>query len=216
MTEVAAFRYRVTFGKTGRLALLSHLEVTHALERMVRRAQLPFAVTQGFSPHMKIGFGAALPVGVGSMCEVVDLYLTEYLPPSEVLRRLAEMSPADLRPTKAVMVSAKEPAASIAYPLSTYAAKMGCGGDIALPPELAVPETITVERNGKVKSFAVGDYLVGRPSASATEDGVEIAFTLRSSQAGSLRPDVFCERLCGENGLEGAVVSITRIAQSAE
>lgn len=64
------FRLRSTYIETGRLAMLSHLEVAHTLERTVRRAGLPFAVSQGFSPHMKIAFGAALPVGVGSTCEI--------------------------------------------------------------------------------------------------------------------------------------------------
>ena len=63
MAEKRLFRLRVTFCKQGRLALLSHLEVARALERAVRRAGLPYAVSQGFSPHMKIAFGAALPWG---------------------------------------------------------------------------------------------------------------------------------------------------------
>ena len=53
------FRLRLTFAKQGRLAMLSHLEVARALERTVRRAGLPYAVSQGFSPHMLIAFGAA-------------------------------------------------------------------------------------------------------------------------------------------------------------
>ena len=216
MSDAPQYRYRVTFGKTGRLALLSHLEITHALERMVRRAELPFAVTQGFSPHMKIGFGAALPVGVGSTCEVVDLYLTEYMAPSEVLHRLAQMSPANLFPTNVSLISEKAPAASIAYPLSTYEATIAYGGGAISAAGLAVPEVITVERNGKAKTFAVNEYVVGQPTAMITEGGVRLRFTLRSSQSGSLRPDVFCERVCEENGIEGSVVSIMRVAQFAD
>ena len=72
MPDPNLFRLRMTFCKQGRLAMLSHLEVARALERAVRRAGLPFAVSQGFSPHMKIAFGAALPVGVGGTHEVPD------------------------------------------------------------------------------------------------------------------------------------------------
>ena len=67
------FRLRCSYVEQGRLAMLSHLEVAHTLERTVRRAKLPFAISQGFSPHMKIAFGAALPVGVGSTWEIFDL-----------------------------------------------------------------------------------------------------------------------------------------------
>ena len=48
MADPRLFRLRVTFHETGRLAMLSHLELARALERAVRRAQLPFAVSQGF------------------------------------------------------------------------------------------------------------------------------------------------------------------------
>ena len=63
MTDPRLFRLRATFVEEGRLAMLSHLEVAHTLERVVRRAKLPFAISQGYSPHMKIAFGSALPVG---------------------------------------------------------------------------------------------------------------------------------------------------------
>ena len=49
---MADFRLRVTYRMAGRLVMLSHLEVCRALERAVRRADLPYAVSQGFSPHM--------------------------------------------------------------------------------------------------------------------------------------------------------------------
>ena len=67
------FRLRVRYRKTGRLAYLGHLEVIHTIERIVRRAGLPYAVTQGFSPHMRVGFSSALPVGTSSTCEWYDL-----------------------------------------------------------------------------------------------------------------------------------------------
>ena len=93
MPDPNLFRLRATYCKQGRLALLSHLEVARALERAVRRAGLPFAVSQGFSPHMKIAFGAALPVGVGGTCELFDLQMTRYVPPDEVLEALQGASP---------------------------------------------------------------------------------------------------------------------------
>ena len=44
---MADFRLRVTYAETGRLVMLSHLEIARALERAVRRAGLPYAVSQG-------------------------------------------------------------------------------------------------------------------------------------------------------------------------
>ena len=39
---------------------------------------------------MKIAFGAALPVGVGSTCEIFDLQLTRYLAPDKALAALQQ------------------------------------------------------------------------------------------------------------------------------
>ena len=63
------FRLRVRYGKRDRLKYLGHLELIHTIERIVRRAGLPYAVTQGFSPHMRVGFSSALPVGTSSTCD---------------------------------------------------------------------------------------------------------------------------------------------------
>lgn len=120
MADPRLFRLRVTFHETGRLAMLSHLELARALERAVRRAQLPFAVSQGFSPHMRIAFGAALPVGVGGTAEIFDLFLTDYVPAPRALTALQEASPADLYPTEARYIEARDAAASVALPVSTY------------------------------------------------------------------------------------------------
>ena len=90
------FRLRARYIEQGRLALLSHLEVAHTLERTVRRAGLPFAVSQGFSPHMKIAFGAALPVCVGSTSEIFDVQLTSYVALDKALDALQAASVPDL------------------------------------------------------------------------------------------------------------------------
>ena len=80
------FRLRVRYGKRDRLKYLGHLELIHTIERIVRRAGLPYAVTQGFSPHMRVGFSSALPVGTSSTCEWYDLFMTEFVALNEAQR----------------------------------------------------------------------------------------------------------------------------------
>ena len=186
---MADFRLRVTYVMSGRLAMLSHLEVARALERAVRRAGLPFAVSQGFSPHMKIAFGAALPVGVGGTEEIFDVQLTEYVAPDKALDRLRAASAADLMPYKACYITKDVPAASVAYPFSTYRAVLafddeGFAGSAdssssvdSAPSDsgalaqrvgsLRVPESITVVRKKKEKVLAPSDFLVGTMLSSS-------------------------------------------------
>ena len=194
------FKLRITYVKQNRLAYLSHLEVTGALERAVRRAKLPFGVSQGFSPHMLLSFGSALPVGVGSTCEIFDVTLNDYVNPNTALVSLQQVMPTDLMATNAEYVGLKSPAASVTFENSTYIAKYD--GEI---PDFEVPETIEVIRKKKAKTLNVDDYLVEMP----TIDDKTIECTLRSSQAGSLRID----KLLQSFEIATPLSSITRIKQ---
>lgn len=135
--------------------MLSHLEVARALERTVRRAQLPYAISQGFSPHMKIAFGAALPVGVGSTCEIFDLQLTEYVPPVRALEALQRASVPDLMVQECAYIESNARAASVAFPLSVYEVRFS--HPIAA---VLVPENVTVVRKRKEKVLYVADFLI--------------------------------------------------------
>ena len=210
MTEPRRFRLRVTYGLAGRLANLSHLEVTHTLERIIRRSGLPFALTCGFSPHMKLSFGSALPVGVGSTCEVFDLYLTEYVPPAKALEKLTASAPADLKPFECSYIEESAPAASCAFAQSTYEVHL------SEPIEdLPIPEEIRVMRKKKEKRLAPAEFLVNDPEI----EGDVLRIGLEAKDTGSLRIDVLLDACFAEmerTGLQPPQVrSITRIHQGS-
>lgn len=175
------FRLRLVFAKQGRLAMLSHLEVARALERTVRRAGLPYAVSQGFSPHMLIAFGAALPVGVGGTHEIADVRLTRYVPAEEALGALQDASPADLMVKAATYIEPRATAASVAFPVSTYRALLSC-----TPAVLPVPDEIRVIRKKKEKVLRSEEFLVGPMELT----GAVVTFKLEAKPTGSLRPDI--------------------------
>lgn len=66
---------RVRFTKTGKVRFTSHRDVARIWERALRRAGLPVAYTQGFSPRPKLSFGFALPTGYESLGEYLDVNL---------------------------------------------------------------------------------------------------------------------------------------------
>ena len=206
MSDPALFRLRFRFCKKGRLAMLSHLEVAHALERAVRRADLPFAVSQGFSPHMRIAFGSALPVGVGGTEEIFDLLLKDYVAPAKALAALQATSVPDMMPYECAYVEHNATAASVCYPLSDYEAHLSCAVDV-----LRVPESLTVIRKKKEKTIVVGEYLRGEVQV----EGDTVRFTLEAKPTGSLRPDLLLSLCLEESGSPATITSITRIAQRA-
>lgn len=168
--------------------MLSHLEMTHALERMMRRSGLPFALSQGFSPHMKMGFGPALPVGVGGTEEVFEVVLTDYVAPEKAFDALVAVAPLDMCPQSCAYVETHGQAAAVAFAQSTYEVTLS-----APLMRLCVPEQIVVAKKGKEKVLCPEEFLCARPVLA--EDGLAFTFTLQAKESGSMRADVFA-RAC--------------------
>ena len=104
-----AQRVRITFRKVDALTYVSHLDLMRTWERTIRRARLPLAYTQGFSPHPRIALAAPLPVGVTGRRELIDLWLDETTPPEQVLRALRDAGTPGLEPVAAEEVSDRLP-----------------------------------------------------------------------------------------------------------
>jgi len=78
-------RIRARFSKLGKVRFTSHRDVARVWERTLRRADLPLAYTEGFSPRPKLHFGLALSTGHESLGEYLDIDLrTEGMDPDEV------------------------------------------------------------------------------------------------------------------------------------
>ena len=92
MTEVTKVRLR--FAKCGDLRLVSHHDIMRCLERMLRRARIPIALTQGFNPRPKMTFALALGLGIEGRSEVVDLELSNRSNPPSCSSRLKRVAPA--------------------------------------------------------------------------------------------------------------------------
>jgi len=58
------------------------------MERLLRRAQLPVSMSEGFHPKVRMSFPSALALGVAGEEEVVELDLTESVATEEVLKKL--------------------------------------------------------------------------------------------------------------------------------
>ena len=66
-------KLRLALNKGEKLRFLSHLDYAQAVERMIRRAEIKMAYSEGFNPHMKISFSSALALGVTAAAEYIDM-----------------------------------------------------------------------------------------------------------------------------------------------
>src|SRR5262245_55576125 len=73
----ARTRVRIRFSKLGKVRFTSHRDTARIWERALRRAELPVAYTEGFSPRPRVSFGLALSTGHESLGEYLDVDLDE-------------------------------------------------------------------------------------------------------------------------------------------
>ena len=86
-------RVRIRFAKHGKVRFTSHRDVARIWERALRRAGIPIAYTEGFSPRPKLSFGLALSTGHESHGEYLDVALREAPEPVAVERLPARLGP---------------------------------------------------------------------------------------------------------------------------
>jgi len=100
----AVVRVRIRYRKIGPARFIGAREIGTVFFRASRRAGLPIAFTGGHRPLPKLSFGPALPVGVSSDDEHVDVDLTDVIPALEVARRLGAELPEGLEAVDAQII----------------------------------------------------------------------------------------------------------------
>ena len=86
-------KLRIRYAKRGRLRFASHRDLARALERALRRAQVPMAFSAGFSPHPKISYIGAAPTGAASEAEYLEIGVAVRCDPEALRGRGRARSP---------------------------------------------------------------------------------------------------------------------------
>jgi radical SAM family uncharacterized protein/radical SAM-linked protein len=108
-------KVRLRFTKQGEMRFLSHLELAHLFYRASKRAGLLLIHTKGFHPMPRIVFATALPVGLESLMEIVDMELEGRMTPHEVKERLRPSLPQGIEILEAEEVPISSPTDSLLH-----------------------------------------------------------------------------------------------------
>lgn len=120
-------RIRVTYRKDGAARYVAHLDLMRTWERSIRRARLPLAYTQGFSPHARLQLAAPLPVGTAGERELLDLWLDRPTALEEVASRLGGALPPGLEVVGVEEVGDRLPALQAATVAARYLVRFAPG-----------------------------------------------------------------------------------------
>ena len=211
MSENVLHRLRVCHKKDLRISYLGHLEMLATLQRSIRRAKLPFAVSNGFAKHMKIQFSQALPVGASSDCEYFDVFLTERVPEDIAYAALLASTPAALAPSACAYVPRSLPALEAWLTRAAWNVVLESEGITAekllrASDELVKAGSITYLRGEKERTLSLASTFVSLEPLHEDAGRLELSLDTRSSNLGALRPAVFFSAL--EKGYPELVGSI--------
>lgn len=86
-------KLRLRYAKRGPARFTSHRDFGRALERALRRAEIPMAYSSGFNPHPRISYASPSPTSASSEAEYVELGLSQVCDPAKVVAALNEVLP---------------------------------------------------------------------------------------------------------------------------
>jgi len=74
-------RLRVRFCRGEEIKFISHLDIMRLWQRVLSRAGISVAYSEGYNPHPRISLAAPLPLGVTSEAELMDVSCSKWVSP---------------------------------------------------------------------------------------------------------------------------------------
>lgn len=210
---------RMKIEKSGPVSFLSHLDFVEALQRSLRRSSLPVSYSQGFNPHMKVSFGAALAVGVSSTGEWVDVELQKMPSNSEIEEKLKINLPAGMSLLGYHLFEEKPKSLSSLIEAASYEAKWDKEELSNIDIEklsLIVKEVnscaedyLEIISPKRTKVMNVSEELI-QMEMEESSDQILLSFWLRLTPLGSIKPTLFLRHLENKGFLPFSLAEIRR------
>lgn len=147
---------RVEYRVGPELKFLANLDMMHLMSRALRRAEIPYALSAGFNPHIKLSMGTVLPVGLWGEREYFDLELSRPMPVEEFRQRMKEALPPYLEVKGCWEIDADTPSLMKSITAAAYVFVLRPSPDTELErwrADLLARESLPVASRGKKKGL---------------------------------------------------------------
>ncbi|ABK97985.1 TIGR03960 family B12-binding radical SAM protein [Pelobacter propionicus] len=202
----ATARLRIRFAKQGAMRFLSHLELLTVFTRAVSRGNVPILFSQGFHPHPRFSFATATSVGVESLAEYMDMFVSPGTTAEEIMQRLNQALPRGLRVLEAQLIEPKSPSLSTLIEGTRYRITLGenwSGKLDELCDAFLGRDSFVIQRKkkGNVQSIDLRQELI-----ELTPCGSALELTARRGKALE-----FAHAITGDNSLGGDDMRVEKL-----
>ena len=188
---------RIKFKKVGNLQYISHLDLQRTFEKVIVRAGIPAWYTMGFNPHAKMVFGLPLSVGCQSVCEYLDIRITEYMTFNEIKARLKTALTEELDVIEVYEPQMKLLDIGAARYTLTFETSGACA-ELAQKAKALFESPILMEKKGKagIKEIDITKMIKSLDCRyDETSDRIVIDAVLAAGQAETLNPEMLVTAL---------------------
>lgn len=107
------YTYRIKITKKDEMKYISHLDWQNTIIKTLFRSGLKLYFSQGFNPTPRFSLGIALPLFVESECELIDIELIENISPLDLMERLNNVLPSNIKVLDAKQITRQDGAIDI-------------------------------------------------------------------------------------------------------
>lgn len=205
----------VVFQKSPRLRHIGHLDLMRAMQRALRRSDLPLKYSQGFNPHILLTFASPLSVGFSGEREVMEVPLERPVSENVFFDKLSATLPEGTPLVSVRAVDDAHPAPMARLTAASY--RLLLSGDVekigkALPAFIsrdAIPamrKTKTGEKPCDLRPMIFDLRLMGDTMYA----------TLAFNEKATCKPDLLLDALCAFADCARVSARVTRTQLLAE
>ena len=188
-------RLRLTYARGLPQRYVSHLDMLRFWERALRRAHLPVAYSEGFTPHPQIALGPPLGVGMTGRAELIDIFLHTPIAPGEARERVAAQMPAGVTIASAEEIEMAAPALQAQVRAAEYRFLLAAHADLG-----AVDDRIAAflasssvpwehQRDKETRRYDLRPLVLTLALDREDNGGPAVLARLRAEEGATARPD---------------------------
>ncbi|MBR3934461.1 MAG: TIGR03936 family radical SAM-associated protein [Clostridia bacterium] len=189
MSQETRFIYRVKYTKGEKVKYISHLDFLRCVNRSFKRGKIPVKYSNGFNPHVLLNIALPCPVGVSSVCELLDIELYEPMATNEIKERLNKALPVGIEALEVTERGEQKDFFDISSAL--YEIEFKSQKEIDLAKFIAEPEFI-IEKKSKrgMKEVNIKDFVHSIDIKEAKENVYKINTVIDAGAKSNLKSEL--------------------------
>ncbi len=190
MNQENRFIYRITYTKGESVKYISHLDFLRCVNRSFKRGRIPVKYSNGFNPHVLLNIALPCPVGVSSVCEMLDIELYEEMQTEETAKRLSSALPSGI---EVIRVQRKENLPDF-FEISSALYTISFTSDKKIDVQKFIDEPeVMIEKKSKrgMKEVNLKDFIRRASLKDNTENSYSLEIVADAGAKSNLKTELF-------------------------